>query len=221
MAAPISTLDWSAIDTVLTDLDGTLLDLAYDNRFWLERVPQAYAAARGLSPEQARSALSPRFRACEGQLSWYCIEHWSRELELDLVALKSRSTHEVSWLPGARQFLATLRARGKRLVLLTNSHPLVLDMKDRRTGVTSLVDAVFSSHRFGAPKEDPRFWDAVRSVEPFPPEKTLFVDDSPAVLHAARAAGIRFVVGIRRPDSVGSERDHAGFPAVDSVRELL
>jgi putative hydrolase of the HAD superfamily len=221
MAAPISTLDWSTIDTVLTDLDGTLLDLAYDNRFWLERVPQAYAAARGLSPEQARSALSPRFRACEGQLSWYCIEHWSRELELDLVALKSRSAHEVAWLPGARQFLDTLRARGKRLVLLTNAHPIVLDLKDRRTGITSLVDAAFSSHRFGVPKEDPRFWHAVRAVEPFPLESTLFIDDSPAVLGAARAAGIRFVVGIRRPDSVGTERDHAEFPAVDSVGELL
>ena len=33
--------DWAHIDTVLLDLDGTLLDLAYDNHFWLEIVPAA------------------------------------------------------------------------------------------------------------------------------------------------------------------------------------
>ena len=41
---------WMRVETVLLDLDGTLLDLAFDNYFWRERVPAAYAAARAISP---------------------------------------------------------------------------------------------------------------------------------------------------------------------------
>ena len=84
-ASAVEKPDWDHIDTVLLDLDGTLLDLVYDNHFWLEIVPEAYAAARMTTVDVARTELAPRFRACEGTLPWYCIEHWSRELGLDIV----------------------------------------------------------------------------------------------------------------------------------------
>src|SRR5689334_25104417 len=134
--APASLPSWSAIDTVLLDLDGTLLDLAFDNYFWLERIPAEFAAAGGLSVEAARAALLPRFRAREGTLDWYCVDHWSRELGLDVPDLHQREGGRVAWLPGAREFLDRLKAMGKRLVLLTNAHPKALHTKDQRTGVT-------------------------------------------------------------------------------------
>jgi 5'-nucleotidase len=214
-------LDWSMIDTVLLDLDGTLLDLGFDNDFWLERVPQAYAAAQGIAIAEARELLAGRFRACEGTLAWYCIEHWSRELGLDVAALKRACAERIAWLPGAREFVVRIRAAGKRLVLLTNSHPLTLAIKDERTGVSELVHAAFSSHEFGVPKEDPRFWRAVQQAVPFDRYRALFVDDSPAVLRAAVASGIRFVYGVSRPDSRGTPRVHEQVAAVDAVRELL
>ncbi len=220
-APPGARLDLTRIDTVLLDLDGTLLDLAFDNRFWLERIPAAYAAAHGLTLAQAREALTARFRACEGTLSWYCIEHWSRELALDVAALKLACAHEIAWLPGAREFLARLRAAGKRLILLTNAHPVTLEIKDRVTSVSAHVHEMISSHRLGVPKEDGRFWEAVRPLTGYTPERTLFVDDSPAVIRAAARAGISFVRAIRRPDSGGAPRDHGSFPAVDSVSELI
>src|SRR5882672_6713489 len=156
---------WDAIDTVLLDLDGTLLDLDFDNHFWREYVPAHYAAARSLTLEQARAELVPRFRAREGTLDWYCVEFWSRELGLDIAALKRAEGHRVAWLPGAREFLQRVRGMGKRLVLVTNAHPEALRVKDERTGVTRHFDAVYSSHTFGAPKEDQAFWPAVRKVE--------------------------------------------------------
>lgn len=211
---------WSHIDTVLLDLDGTLLDLAYDNHFWLEVVPVAYAAARLTSVAAARAELAPRFRACEGTLPWYCIDHWSRELGLDIQALKRANTERIGWLPGAEGFLRRLRAIGKRVVLMTNGHPEVVRIKHEKTGVLDYFDAVFSSHSFGAPKESPQFWQAVRLEEPFEPHRSLFADDSPAVLRAARDAGIRWVYGVRRPDSAHSVRDHVDVASVDSVSDL-
>jgi GMP/IMP 5'-nucleotidase len=220
MSAAVEKLVWDHIDTVLLDLDGTLLDLAFDNDFWLEFIPSAYAAMRAMPVQQARDHLTSRFRACEGTMNWYCIDYWSRELGLDVEALKRGQAGRVRWLPGAQDFLRRLRASGRRLVLLTNSHPRVLQIKDEQTGVTRYLDAAFSSHVFGFPKEDAQFWKAVREVEPFDPDRSLFVDDSPAVLRAARAAGIRWIRGVRRADSVRPPRDHEGFAAVDSVNDL-
>ena len=218
-------LDWDHIDTVLLDLDGTLLDLGFDNDFWLDFIPSVYAASQAMTLEQAKADLTPRFRACEGTMSWYCIDYWSRELGLNVEALKRTQADRVAWLPGAQTFLKRLRALGKRLVLLTNSHPQVLKIKDEQTGVTSYLDAAISSHVFQVPKESERFWKAVREVEPFNPQRSLFVDDSPPVLRAAQAAGIRWVRGVRRASAArGGQgrpaRDYGDIPVVESVSDL-
>lgn len=211
------TPDWQRIDTALIDLDGTLLDLAFDDWFWLEHVPSVYGAARGLTPEAALGELAPRFRAHEGTLPWYCIEHWSRELALDIATMKRAVAGRIAWLPGAQAWLEALRACGKRLVLLTNAHPETLRIKDATTGVTRILHAVVSSHTVGAPKEDPAFWQAVRTIEPFDPERSLFVDDSPPVLRAARAAGIRAIYAVRRRGLTGTVE---GFETVGSIADI-
>ena len=115
-------VDWSEIDTVFVDMDGTLLDLAFDNFFWLELVPARYAERHGLMPEAARAHVLSRFDAAAGTLSWYCLDHWTRDLGLDIRTLKRSHSHLIRFLPGAPEFLAAVRARGKRLWLVTNAH---------------------------------------------------------------------------------------------------
>jgi len=225
MNDPVEKLDWAQIDTVLLDLDGTLLDLGFDNDFWLDFIPAEYAASRLLTLEQAKADLTPRFRACEGTMNWYCIDYWTRELGLDIEALKRTQAGRIAWLPGAREFLERLRAWGKRLVLLTNSHPQVLKLKDEQTGVTRYLDMAISSHVFRAPKESEAFWTAVRKVEPFDLQRSLFVDDSPSVLRAAQAAGVRWVRGVRRISAArGGQwrpaQDYGDTVAVESVGDL-
>lgn len=206
---------------MLLDLDGTLLDLAFDTFFWWHHIPAMYGASRSLQPEEAREQLKPRFKACEGTLNWYCVDYWSRELGLDVPALKRAAGERIGWLPGAEVFLQRLRAKGKRVVLMTNAHPEALRIKDERTGVTRYFDAAYSSHTFGAPKEDQAFWSAVRKVEPFDPDRSIFIDDSPTVVRAARAAGIRWVYALRRPDSSGAPRDHdENHPTADRVADF-
>ena len=95
-------LDWTSIDTVLLDMDGTLLDLRFDNWFWQEHVPTRFAKARGLSGDEVRAYLDPKFRARRGTMDWYCIDYWSRELGLDIAALKRAAGPQVSTYRGRR-----------------------------------------------------------------------------------------------------------------------
>ena len=180
-----------------------------------------WGAARGLDLEAANLILKPRFAACEGTLPWYSTEYWSQELGLDIASLKRQDAERIRWLPGAQRFLAAARARGKRLVLLTNAHPQALAIKHERTGVLDYFDAHFSSHDAREPKEDPGFWTALRRVEPFDPARSLFVDDSASVLRAAGGAGIALIRAIRRPDSARAGRVHEEFSAIDALVELL
>jgi len=211
---------WDEIDTVLLDLDGTLLDLAFDNYIWLARVAEIYAENHGLSLPETHAALAPRFARVQGTLDWYCINHWTRELGIDIARVHREEAHRVAWLPGARGFLERVRERGKRLVLMTNSHPVILEIKESQTGVLSYLDAAYTSHGFGAPKEDQRFWAAARAAEPFDPARTMFVDDSRAVLHAAIVAGIRWVYGVKRPDTSRDPHAYEEFAAIDGVADL-
>ncbi len=212
--------DWSAIDTVLLDLDGTLLDQKYDNYIWRDLVPQRYALARGLELHAACAQIARLFAERSHTLDWYSIDYWTRTLGVDIGELHREVRSHVGWLPGAREFLVRMRAAGKRLVLLTNSHPIALAVKHEETGVLDLLDAAATSHEFGAPKEDPRFWDAALERFGYDPKRSLFADDNAAMLDAARLAGIGWVVGVRHWDSRGSKREHAPGPAVDAVNDL-
>ena len=210
------------IDTLLLDLDGTLLDLAFDTHFWLEVVPEYYGRARGMSAQQAlEKEIMPRLRDAEGTLNWYCLDYWSRMLELDLSTIKSAHDERIAWLPGAQDFLRRQRAAGRRLVLATNSHPETLRIKDGKVAIRPMLDGMYSSHQFGAPKEFAEFWLRLRRVVGYDPARTAFIDDNPKVLAAARHAGIALTIAVTDPDSSRPARmAPAGYPHVAAVREI-
>jgi len=219
--AATSIVEWDAIDTVLVDMDGTLLDLSFDTFFWREVVPQRYARLHAMTVPAAQAALAPRFEAKVGTLEWYCLDHWARDLGLDLKTLKREHGQHIRFLPGAQEFLASVRARGKRLSIVTNAHRDTFAVKAERTGIDRLVDSVVCSHDFGAPKESAEFWRALEAHEPFDAGRTLLIEDSLSVLAAARAYGLRHTIAIRRPDSQLPPRAIADFLGVDGVFELV
>ncbi|MEM8983179.1 MAG: HAD-IA family hydrolase [Pseudomonadota bacterium] len=204
--------------TLLLDMDGTLLDLHFDNHFWNVQVPAALAAARGEPLERVQQNLATAIKAAEGTLDWYCLDFWSRQLDYDLVRFKRTVTERIRFLEGAEDFIDQARASGRRLVLVTNAHPDTLAIKDEITGVTTKMDAVVCSHHIGVPKEDPRFWPSVLEQLPHAPENALLVDDSPAVL--ATASQFVPVVAIAKPDSQRPSRDMAPHVSVERITEL-
>jgi len=212
---------WEKIRTVLLDMDGTLLDLHYDNHFWLEHVPRRYAEKNALTPEAAKSELLGRYKNAEGTLDWYCIDYWTRELGLDIPQLKEEVDHLIAIHPHVIDFLDAVRATGRRMVLVTNAHGKTIELKFRRTQLGEHFDAVVCSHDFGLPKERAEFWERMQAVEPFDKTTALLVDDSLPVLRAARAYGIAQLLAVRRPDSKQPEKLTGEFPAILSFREVM
>ena len=215
MTADRLQLPWERIDTVLLDMDGTLLDLYFDNHFFLEHLPRRLAEHRGIDVEAARAELRRRYGAVQGTLDWYCLDFWQRELGMDLVGLKAEIGGLVNWRPHAPAFLDALAAAGKRRVLATNAHPGSMGFKFERLALGDRFEARYTAHELGAPKEDRAFWDALQAAEGFDPGRTLFVDDNAAVLAAARDWGLELVLGIRCPDSRRPPNELAGFRSVD------
>ncbi len=214
-------LTWQEIETVLLDMDGTLIDLHFDNYFWHQLVPERWGQARGLSTDEARIQLQPKFAAVAGTLEWYCLEYWSEQLQLDIVAMKQEIEHKVRWRPDVRPFLEALRQSGRRLFLFTNAHPSSLALKLKHTALDRYLDGLYSSHEFGLSKEHQGCWQALHQRLEFNPERTLFVDDSPRILHAARQFGIGHLLGILNPDSQQPHQTVTDFPAISDYGDLL
>ncbi len=211
---------WEQIDTVLLDLDGTLLDLHYDNYFFGEYLPAHLAQRDGRPVAAVRADFAERCRCVEGTLAWYCLDYWQRELDLDLLPLKRAVAQRVQWRAHAPAFLGALAAAGKRRVLATNAHPLSLRVKAERVSYGRELEARYSAHELGAPKEDPLFWSRLQRREGFDPARTLFVDDNPRVLATARDWGIAQVIGVTRPDSRRPANELTGFTAIADFDEL-
>ncbi|MGB1562502.1 MAG: GMP/IMP nucleotidase [Sinimarinibacterium flocculans] len=213
-------VNWDAVEWVLLDMDGTILDLSFDNYFWRELVPQRYAEKNGLTLKHAREVLQPKFEAVQHTLPWYCTDYWSELTGLDMAGLKREVRERIGPIDGAEDFLKAVRASGRRLWLATNAHADSWRLKLEYTGFGRYFEQVICSHDFGYPKEDLRFWTAAQAAHPFDPARTLFVDDSMPVLSAAQAFGIGQVVGIRQPDSLLPERPLDAFTSVRTLAEL-
>lgn len=214
-------MDWDQIDTVFLDMDGTLLDLHFDNHFWLQHVPMRYAEKHKLTHQQALEELLPRFRSLEGTINWYCLDYWTRELDLDIPLLKEEVKHLIQIHPYVIEFLESLHKADKRRVLVTNAHQKSLDLKMNNTPLGGLLDKIISAHQLGLPKEAPAFWNKLHVIEDFEMQRTLLIDDNLNALRSAKNYGIGYLLAIYRPDSKSDIKDVGEFQAIHSFKEIM
>ena len=214
-------LDWPNIETVLLDMDGTLLDLHFDNYFWLTYVPSVYAEKNNIEKQAAFADLHARFESQRGKMQWYCLDYWSEQLDLNIAALKLDIAHKIAIRPWTEQFLQELKLSNKRVVLLTNAHRDSLDLKMEITKIEHYFDALVSTHDYGYPKEEQALWHALQADYPFNPDKTLLVDDTEAVLHSAEKYGIKHLLTLRQPDSQNPARMNLHFQVIEHFDEVL
>ncbi len=214
-------LQWSAIHTVFLDMDGTLLDLHFDDYFWCEHIPLRYSERKGIPLAEARQELEPHFHRMEGTIQWYCVDYWSEILGLDVALLKREVEHLIAVHPHVVAFLEALRRSGRRVVLVTNAHMKSLSLKMERTALAGHFDTIVCSHEFGHPKESQGFWSLLMAREAFAPEHTLLVDDSLPVLRAARDYGIGHLLAVTRPSSRRPAREVNEFSSIQAFDEIM
>ena len=208
-------------ETLMLDMDGTVLDLAYDNYVWKELVPEHYAKVTGIGIDDARNRLFAKYHEIQGDIQWYSLDHWSERLGLDVLELHRGVNHRIGYLPGAKKFLEALREHNVRVLLVTNSHPDTLALKDEVTGLAGYFDAIYTSHQFGFAKERQEFWQALQKEEHFVTDSTLFVDDNRTVLNSANTYGLDMLVEISQPDTSEPVRETAAYTGVKGVADML
>ena len=206
---------------MLLDMDGTLLDLNFDNYFWLEYLPVRFAQTNGMDEEVARELIFEKYRAVEGTLEWYSTTYWSDTLNIDVVALKHEVRHRVRELPFCHEFLDELKSAEKDIVMVTNAHHDSLNLKMDKTGLAPKFNRLITVHEFNLPKEDIACWDEVNRIHPFDRERTLLVDDNLNVLKSAEQYGIAQLLAVYQPDSQAPRKDVEHFQAIDSFDEIL
>jgi len=214
-------IDWNKVDTVLLDMDGTLLDLNFDNHFWKEFVPLKFAEKQGLPLEVAKQQLEPRFKRMEGKLEWYCLDYWSDVLVLDIAGLKAEVSGLIAVLPHVADFLDKIHRSPKKVYLVTNAHRGSLALKMEKTCLHEFFDEIISSHDLGFPKEHAEFWRLLQRRVPFEKQSTLLIDDSLAVLNAARQFGIAHLISVSRPDTKLPKKQISDYPSIEDFRELM
>ena len=218
--AYLETVDWTEVDHVLLDMDGTLLDLAFDNDFWGQRIHEKYASMHDISVEQTVAKFEPLFKRVAGTLSWYSTDFWSQQYGYSIIEHSRAYAVGIRWLPFAKEFLHALRESDVRSTIVTNAHPDIVRLKHEITGITDLVDRTISSHTLGHAKESPNFWRQLQAELKFRPASTLFFDDSPAVLSAAIDFGIERSIAICHPDSTRPKRIPMSPLAVNNFEQL-
>lgn len=208
-------INWLDIDTVLLDMDGTLLDLHFDSYFWMEHLPLRYAEIKNIDPRAAREMIQRKTSEIRGTLNWYSTDYWSQILELDVIELKHEVSHKVSVRPYCVDFLDSLRQAGKDVVMVTNAHQDSLSLKMDLTQIADKFDSLITVHEFSLPKEEPDCWLEVNKRHPFEPSRTLLIDDNIQALHSARRFGIEYLLAVDKPDS---QLEHVEIEEFEVIR---
>jgi putative hydrolase of the HAD superfamily len=214
-------IDWNDIDTVLLDMDGTILDRHFDDHFWLEHVPKRWSLCNHTTLEYAKEHLYSLFRSQENTLNWTDLDYWSDRLKLDIPVLKQEIEHLIAVHPYVIEFLLFLKHTGKAVWLVTNAHSKTLDLKMKNTRIGPYFDGIISAHQVGLPKEDRRFWGKLQDFISYEPERTLLGEDSEVNLTTAESFSIRYLVYISRYSSKAEPRQSDQFPTIDYFNRLI
>lgn len=213
-------IDWGNIHTVFLDMDGTLLDLHFDNYFWLNYMPKKYAKHHQLSQQQAQQNLTKLYEQYKGQLDWYCIDHWDKQLKMNTIELKHQVAHKIKLRDQVEHFLTKLKTLPCEVILLTNAHRKTVDLKFSYAPLEGYFDRVICSHEVSLAKEQQGFWQALQQHHPFDPAKSLFIDDNIEVLQCAKNYDIAHLLAIAQPDSQQPASYSSDFQTIESFSQL-
>jgi putative hydrolase of the HAD superfamily len=212
---------WSDVTHVLIDMDGTLLDKYFDDYFWSHLVPERYAEKNDMSFGKAKEYLFDKYRSQEKTLNWTDIDYWTNELGIDIPALKEQIRHLIDVHPYVEEFLSLLKKHKKKVIMATNAHYKTVSLKMKKTRIGHYFDEIITSNEIGCPKEHQPFWVRTQKQLGFEKERTMFIDDTEDVLHAAHEYGIQYIIFKALASSKEPPGKSSAYVEVHEFKELF
>ena len=214
-------LDWDSIDTVLLDMDGTLLDLHFDFYFWTVHLPTKYSQVHNLDLQEVSESIATRLTEKQGQLQWYCTDYWSDQFQINIIQAQEEVRQLIKERNQVIHFLQQLGNMHKQRILITNSDRPSIKLKFANSQIQPLLDQVISSHDYRVAKEHQKFWHHLQQNINFNPQTTLFIDDSEPVLDSAHQYGIKHLLSIEQPISSQLRETDSKYPMIDEFSVLI
>jgi len=179
------------IECLLIDMDGVILDNAYDNDFWQNQIPEVIADSKGIAFDAAKRLAIQIFNYKKNTKDWYDVDYWSNMLDIDIEAQKrsEKSFSRISLYDGVIDTLNVLKNKTK-MILITNAHRKTLNIKLEKYNLTPYFDEMVCAHELHYVKEDIQLWYMLRSKYRLDYEKTLLVEDTINNINVGLSAGI-------------------------------
>lgn len=205
------------------DMDGTLLDLAFDDFIWNHKLPQRHAQTHQCTLEKSQEILSAFYQEHKHTLSWYSSKYWSAKVGVDVLKLQYDFKNKIRPRLGCFELLDYLKENGYRCWLLTNADRPGLELKLENVNLGPYFEVIVSSQDIGYSKEFVEFWQILQQQHTFDPKHAVFVDDTVPVLQGAEKFGISQLICISQPSSELSAREmhDIQYPAINTLTELI
>lgn len=160
------------------DVDGTLVDGRFADRFWNDGVPRLYAEKEGMSFEKAREYLQDRYDEIgDCDLRWYLPEYWYSELGIggnprDLIKEYTDQVHIFPEVPDVLERLS------ERYMLIASSNAPRIFLEESIKDLCGYFEHTFSSTTdFAMVKKSQAFYSTVFDILGIGPEEMVHVGD--------------------------------------------
>ena len=181
---------------ILSDLDGVILDLAYDKKFWELWLPEQVTRQTNKSIEEAKAEIMTEIDIQRGTLNFYDLNYWDDLLNVDCMQIFQEKEERCSYLAGSYEALQRLSTLKNPKYILTNGDPRIQEYKAETQNFLEFFDSIFYSMHVGYPKESKEFWALARHNLNLEFEDAIFIDDDLKVVTAAAKDGIKQVAWI-------------------------
>ena len=181
---------------ILSDLDGVILNLEYDIKFWELWLPEHVASQLNQNLEEVKTKIRAEIDAQRGTLNFYNLNYWDDWLNVDCMEIIREQEEKCSYLQGSYEALQRLSTLKNPKHILTNGDPRAQEYKAETQNFLEFFDSIFYSMQTGYSKEQKEFWALARHNLNLDFEDAIFIDDDFKVVTAAIKAGIKQVAWI-------------------------
>ena len=181
---------------ILSDLDGVILNIDYDIKFWESWLPEYIASQSSLTEREAKAEILSKIDLQRGTLNFYDLNYWDDLLNLDCIEIIKEKEEKCSYIEGSYEALQRLSTLENPKYILTNGDPRIQEYKAETNNFLEFFDSIFYSMHAGYPKESREFWALARHNLNLDFKDAIFIDDDFKVVTAAVKAGIKQVVWI-------------------------